>query len=304
MGRRSRHSRGRDVSGMLLLDKPAGITSNAALQGVKAAFKARKAGHTGSLDPIATGLLPLCFGEATKLSGFLLDADKYYDTVVKLGEATDTGDAEGTVTSRRDVRFSDGELQRALDAFRGEFDQVPPMYSAVKRHGQPLYKLARQGVEVEREPRRVTVSELECERPDPLRLVLRMQCSSGFYVRGLAHELGEVLRCGGHVESLRRTGVGAFRVEDAVSMETVRAAESLAELDRLLLPSEQGLQHLPGVTLSADAAFYLCRGQPVRAADLPERGWVRLYAEQAGFLGVGKVTDDGRVAPKRLFQLV
>lgn len=289
---------------MLLLDKPAGITSNAALQEVKAAFRARKAGHTGSLDPIATGLLPLCFGEATKLSGFLLDADKSYHTLVKLGEATDTGDAEGTVIARCEVEVSEADVQRALEAFRGEFDQVPPMYSAVKKDGQPLYKLARQGVEVEREPRRVTVYELECERPDPLHLVLRMRCSSGFYVRGLAHELGEALGCGGHVEALRRTGVGAFRVEDAVTMEAVRTAGSLAELDAMLLPSEQGLQHLPGITLSADAAFYLCRGQPVRAADLPRAGWVRLYAEQAGFLGVGKVLDDGRVAPKRLFQLV
>ena len=230
MGRRSKQSRGRDVCGVLLLDKPVGITSNAALQEVKAAFKARKAGHTGSLDPIATGLLPLCFGDATKLSGFLLDADKCYDTVVKLGESTDTGDAEGKVTSRRDVRFSDAELERALQGFRGEFDQVPPMYSAVKKDGQPLYKLARQGVEVEREPRRVTVHELECEHPDPLHLVLRLRCSSGFYVRGLAHELGEALGCGGHVESLRRTGVGAFRVEDAVIMETIHAAASLADL--------------------------------------------------------------------------
>jgi tRNA pseudouridine55 synthase len=304
LGRRSKQSRGRDVRGMLLLDKPAGITSNAALQEVKTAFKARKAGHTGSLDPIATGLLPLCFGEATKLSGFLLDADKSYHTLVKLGEATDTGDAEGTVIARREVDFSDADLEQALQAFRGEFDQVPPMYSAVKKDGQPLYKLARQGLEVEREARRVTVYELECERPDPQHLELRMRCSSGFYVRGLAHELGEALGCGGHVEALRRTGVGAFRVEDAVTMEAVRAAGSLAELDAMLLPAEQGLQHLPGITLSADAAFYLCRGQPVRAADLPQAGWVRLYAEQAGFLGVGKVLDDGRVAPKRLFQLV
>lgn len=304
MARRARRARGRDIQGILLLDKSAGMTSNAALQEVKTAYQARKAGHTGSLDPIATGLLPICFGEATKLSGFFLEADKHYETVLKLGESTTTGDAEGEVTARRPVRVDDAKLDAGLARFRGEIEQVPPMYSAIKVGGQPLYKLARQGIEVERKPRTLQVYRLDGHCVGADRVSLSIHCSSGFYVRGLAQELGEDLGCGAYVESLRRTGVGSLTLDAAVTLDEIRAAPDLAARDQFVLPSDAGLEHLPRIELSADAAYYLCRGQAVRAHGLPASGWVRLYAEQAGFLGVGNVLGDGRVAPKRLFRKV
>ncbi len=299
--RGKRAHRRRTVNGILLVDKPRGITSNEALQRAKHAYNARKAGHTGSLDPIATGLLPLCFGEATKASSFFLDADKRYHTLFKLGESTDTGDAEGRILARHSVDVEDRAVGQVLQDFYGPIDQIPPMYSAVKKDGQPLYKLARQGIEVERKPRRVVVHDLHWTRPDNEHLQLDIHCSSGFYVRRLAHEVGERLGCGAHVTELRRVGVGQFDVRDAVALDRICAAEDVAELDDHLIPVDEGLHHLPGVKLSTDAAYYLCRGQPVRATDLPERGWVRLYAEGAGFLGIGKILGDGRVAPKRLF---
>ncbi len=300
MGRRSRS--GRVVNGILLLDKPPGLTSNAALQAAKRVFQASKAGHTGSLDPIATGLLPLCFGEATKVSSFFLNADKYYKSVFTLGAATDTGDSEGRVLSEcANVNISDEMIESALDEFRGEIEQVPPMYSAVKFQGQPLYKLARQGIEVERKPRQVTVYELSFTRQDEVSVEISLHCSSGFYVRSLAHELGQRLACGAYVSSLRRTGVGGFSIDDAVSLQSLQQETDLQAVDSLLIAMDVGLQHLPGVRLSDDAAYYLCRGQPVKAAHVPSNGWVRLYADEVGFLGVGKVLDDGRVAPKRLF---
>jgi len=296
---------GRDVNGVLLLDKPAGLTSNQALQQAKRLFAANKAGHTGSLDPIATGLLPLCFGEATKISQFLLDADKRYRTTFRLGQRTSTGDLEGEVVSERPVEVSERDVERALAEFRGEIMQVPPMHSAIKRQGQPLYKLARKGVELELEPRPVTVYGLGMVVLDTAAgtLELDLECSRGFYVRSLARDLGEALGCGAHVATLRRIGVGGFDVADAVTLETLNQepGDDPSRLDRYLVEPDRGLQHLPGVQLSPDAAYYLCQGQPVRAADAPREGWVRLYGEQARFLGVGQMLDDGRVAPKRLF---
>ncbi|MGA8258617.1 MAG: tRNA pseudouridine(55) synthase TruB [Arenicellales bacterium] len=304
MVRRSRQ-RGRKVDGILLLDKPAGLTSNAALQEVKRAFSAAKAGHTGSLDPIATGLLPICFGEATKLSGFFLSADKRYRAGFRLGVATETGDSEGAVTRRSRVDLDDQDIERVMAGFRGEFEQVPSMYSAIKKDGKPLYELARQGIEVERQPRPVKVYSLEWRRLEDDRLAVDLHCSSGFYVRSLAQDVGDALGCGAHVDTLSRTAVGEFKLEDAVSLDRIRELrERRAGLDELLIPGDRGLQHLPGVVLSSDAAYYLVRGQAVRAASLPRSGLVRLYAEEAGFLGVGKVLGDGRVAPKRLFQSV
>ena len=300
----SKRSRGREVHGILLLDKPKGLTSNAALQEAKRAYKAVKAGHTGSLDPIATGLLPLCFGEATKVSSFFLNADKCYTSIFALGVTTDTGDAEGVEIQRtEEFNVSDLQIARALDRFRGELEQVPPMYSAVKFHGQPLYKLARQGIEVQRQPRRVTIYDVSYQRIDDRSIEIELRCSSGFYVRSLAHELGEWLGCGAHVSSLCRTGVGQFSLSEAVSLERVQQEQNLNVLDDMLISADDGLTHLPSVNLSDDAAYYLCRGQPVKAANVPPDGWVRLYASEAGFLGVGKVLDDGRVAPKRLFNL-
>jgi tRNA pseudouridine55 synthase len=300
---RHRKQRGRKVDGILLLAKPAGLTSNAALQETKSAFGAAKAGHTGSLDPIATGLLPICFGEATKLSGFFLGADKRYHAIFQLGVATETGDSEGAVTGQSVVAVDDDDIERVMERFRGDFEQVPSMYSAIKKGGKPLYELARQGIEVEREARPVTVFSLEWQRLEGDRLAVDLHCSSGFYVRSLADDVGTALGCGAHVEALSRTAVGTFKLEDAVPLEKIKELRGrYAELDALLIPGDQGLEHLPGVTLSTDAAYYLVRGQPVRAAELPRSGLVRLYAAEAGFLGVGKVLGDGRVAPKRLFQ--
>ena len=222
MGRR-RRQRGRRVDGILLLAKPAGLTSNAALQEAKRAYGAAKAGHTGSLDPIATGLLPVCFGEATKLSAFLLSADKRYHAVFKLGVATETGDSEGAVTQRSPVTVGDADIERVMEGFRGDFEQVPSMYSAIKKDGKPLYELARQGIEVEREARPVTVYSLSWQRVDGDRLAVDLHCSSGFYVRSLADDVGAALGCGAHVEALSRTAVGTFRLEDAVALEKIRA---------------------------------------------------------------------------------
>ncbi len=300
MARRNSASRGDNLSGLLLLDKPQGVTSNEALQEAKRLLNARKAGHTGSLDPIATGLLPLCFGSATKLSGFFLGADKTYWTRIRLGERTATGDSEGDVVEKKPVTVSQDDIEKALLNFQGEFLQTPPMYSAVKMNGTPLYKLARQGIEVERSPRTVVVYTMELKSFDGLDLELELKCSRGFYVRGLAHDLGNLLKCGGHVVALRRLVVADLKIEDAVNLAELTAVPDLAVRQKILTPIDGGLSHLPEVRLSADAAFYLCRGQAVRAHGLPNEGQVRLYAKEAGFLGIGMVTDDGRVTPRRL----
>lgn len=300
MARRNTASRGDNLSGLLLLDKPQGVTSNGALQEAKRLLNARKAGHTGSLDPIATGLLPLCFGSATKLSGFFLGADKTYWTRIRLGERTATGDSEGDVVEKKPVTVSQDDIEKALLNFQGEFLQTPPMYSAVKMNGTPLYKLARQGIEVERSPRTVVVYTMELKSFDGLDLELELKCSRGFYVRGLAHDLGNLLKCGGHVVALRRLVVADLKIEDAVKLAELTAVPDLAVRQKILTPIDGGLSHLPEVRLSADAAFYLCRGQAVRAHGLPNEGQVRLYAKEAGFLGIGMVTDDGRVTPRRL----
>ncbi len=304
MARRRRRNSGRDVSGILLLDKPAGITSNAALQEVKRLFRARKAGHTGSLDPLATGMLPICLGKATRISAFLLDADKEYLVRVKLGEVTTTADAEGEVVERHDpAGVSREALEEVLPRFRGEIEQLPPMYSAVKHKGERLYKLAREGVEVERQPRTITIHALELlDFRNPL-FEIRVHCSKGTYVRTLAEDIGRALGVGAHVAGLRRTRVGPYEESGMVTLERV---ESLAEaggtaaLDELLLPVDTGLAQWPEVRLGADSAFYLQQGQPVMVPRAPTEGWVRIYDRDGRFLGVGEIDDDGRVAPRRL----
>lgn len=289
-----------DISGILLLDKPAAMTSNGALQAVKAIFRACKAGHTGSLDPIATGLLPICFGEATKVSQFLLDADKRYRTVFRLGVSTDTYDSEGEVIARRPVEVGRREIERVLREFHGEIEQTPPMYSAIKHSGKSLYKLARKGIEVERHPRRVVVHQIRCLGLHDALLELEIHCSKGTYVRALAHDLGERLGCGAHVAGLRRLAVGELTVDRAVSLETVRSAADPEARAALLLPIDIALSGLPDVHLTPLAAHYLCRGQPVSVRHSHSPGWVRLYAGAEQFLGMGQVLDDGRVAPRRL----
>lgn len=298
-GRRPR----RPVSGVLLLDKPVGWTSNAALQAVKHLYQAAKAGHTGSLDPLASGLLPICLGEATKLSGFLLNADKGYRFTCRLGVTTTTGDAEGEVVAIRPVGpLSRESMEAALRRFAGTIRQIPPMYSALKHNGQPLYKLARKGMEVERAPREVTVRELRLLRLDDEEFECELRCSKGTYVRTLATDLGEILGCGAHVTALRRTVVEPFDAARMVTLESLRewAEQGLAVLDTKLLPSDSAVTQWPAVRVGGDAAFYLRQGQPVLAPRAPSQGWVRLYQDEQRFFGIGEILDDGRVAPRRL----
>ncbi len=300
-----RRAKGRDVHGILLLDKPSGITSNAALQQVKRLYFARKAGHTGSLDPLASGVLPICMGEATKVSAFLLDADKRYRVRCQLGVRTATGDAEGEVLETRAVNsYSRAQLESVLEQFRGSIEQIPPMYSALKHQGQRLYKLARQGVEVERQPRPVDIYALALTAQDDDWIEIDVHCSKGTYVRTLVEDIGEKLGCGAHVCALRRTGVGPY---DETGLVTIAVLEELkqsdlAAMDRLLLPIESALTQWPGVELSTDAAFYLQQGQPVLVPRAPTSGWVRLYERDHTFLGMGEILDDGRVAPRRLMK--
>ena len=295
--------KGRDIDGVLLLDKPRGITSNAALQFAKRLLNARKAGHTGSLDPLATGLLPLCFGEATKVSGFLLDADKEYAVTARLGEKTASGDADGPVVLSRPVPvLGESDIQQALRRFTGPIVQIPPMYSALKVEGQPLYKLARQGVEVERAARPVTIFDLvlEAQRENELDLIVR--CSKGTYVRTLVEDIGETLGCGAHVVALRRLRSGAFALDRAYTPEQLEEFSMQNALDQTLLPVESALVDWPCVELTDDAAFFVRRGQSVFAPTTLEPGWVRLSTPQHEFLGVGQVLEDGRVAPRRLLR--
>jgi len=303
-----RHKRGRPVNGILLLDKPEGITSNKALQSVKNMYFAQKAGHTGSLDPLATGMLPICFGDATKVSAFLLDADKRYQLSCKLGVVTNTGDSEGEIISQADVpELNREQLEAVLNSFKGEIEQIPPMFSALKHKGERLYNLARQGIEVERKARAVTIYELDLINFEGDTLKLDVSCSKGTYVRTLVEDIGAKLGCGAHVTQLRRLTVGPFT--DPEKMVTVEQLEALREHDRdalddLLLPTDAGLMHWPDVQLNADMSYYLLQGQPVQVPRAPTEGWVRIYnADKQQFIGVGQVADDGKIAPKRLFQV-
>lgn len=295
----------RDIDGIILLDKPLGWSSNQALGRVKYLLAARKAGHTGSLDPLATGLLPLCFGQATKVSGWLLDADKRYEAVARLGVVTRTGDLEGEVLRECPVpALSATAIERACAGLRGEIRQVPPMYSALKHEGRRLYELARKGVEVERPARAVTVHALTASLIAPDRLRIQVRCSKGTYIRTLVEDLGEALGCGATVAELRRTGHGAFDAADMVSLATLENAADAAGpqgLERWLLPADRALADRPEVRLDAASSRFLRQGQPVFVAGVRDTGPLRLYDPQGTFLGVGQLQDDGRVAPRRLF---
>jgi tRNA pseudouridine55 synthase len=299
MSRRRR--KGRSVSGVLLLDKPTGISSNKVLQQVKNLFKAAKAGHTGSLDPLATGMLPICFGEATKISAFLLDANKTYRFLCQLGQTTTTGDTEGEVIKTSDFsKVTRADIERLLADFTGDIEQIPPMYSALKHNGQRLYKLAREGIEVERKPRTVTIFDIQLHSLEQGIMDIEVTCSKGTYVRTLAEDIGEALGCGAHIKQLRRLSVGPYE-GDMVTVEELEevAAQGTHELDRLLLPVESGVADWPDVHLGADAAFYMSQGQPILVPQAPTEGWVRIYDQQK-FMGVGEVQDDGKVAPRRM----
>lgn len=295
----------RKVDGILVLDKPRGLTSNAALQKVRWLLNAEKAGHTGSLDPLATGVLPLCFGEATKFSQYLLDADKGYETVAQLGVTTTTGDAEGEVIEQRPVAVTMAQLSDALAPFRGAIQQIPPMYSALKRDGQPLYKLARAGEVVEREARSVTIARLDLLELSGDRARLAVACSKGTYVRTLVEDIGQLLGCGAHVAELRRTQAGPFGLAQAVSLEALEQAHAEGgseALDSFLQPVDSGLEHWPRIGLSEHTAYYWLHGQPVWSPDAPKFGMVRVEDHNGRFIGIGEVSDDGRIAPRRLIR--
>jgi len=311
----SRRKRGRSVHGIVLLDKATGCSSNHALQRVKRLFNAQKAGHTGSLDPLATGMLPICFGEATKISSFLLDANKTYLTDAHLGVRTNSGDADGEIISTSAVAadLSPEKINAVLQTFCGEIDQIPPMYSAISINGQRLYKLARQGIEVERPARRVTIHALELEKFDGQIIRLRVRCSKGTYIRSLVEGIGEKLGCGAHVATLRRESVEPF---DYAAMVTEGQLSALADaagekaLDCRLLPLDSALNHLPRVEVSADSAKAFQQGQKIQVL-LPEivnqppakQESARIYAESR-MLGLGSIDSHGAeltVQPIKVF---
>lgn len=280
------------------------MTSNTALQKVKYLFGARKAGHTGSLDPLATGMLPICFGEATKFSQFLLESDKCYLVTAKLGEKTTTGDAEGEVIERRAIpTISHAQLTMALQTFLGSQQQVPPMFSAIKFQGKPLYELARKGIEIERKSRTIHVYALEYVNFIDSSLTLKIHCSKGTYVRTLIEDIGEKLGCCAYVSMLHRTFVFPYEKDKMLTLaevEEIQKNQGSEKLIDYLLPMETSIASFPSVKLSTSAQFYIKTGQPVMIPHLPTQGLVQLFSESEGFLGVGEILEDGRVAPKRL----
>jgi len=302
--------RGRDVHGVFLLDKHQGASSNDVLQKVKRLFNANKAGHTGALDPLATGMLPICLGEATKFSQYLLDSDKRYRVIARLGERTDTSDADGNIVERRPITFDQAALDAALDYFRGDTMQVPTMFSALKYQGRKLYEYAREGITVPREARPIKVFELQFIRWEGDELELEIHVSKGTYIRTIIDDLGERLGCGAHVIMLRRLQVARYPIERMVTLEqlqevaaTVNMAETpdYSALDALLLPMDSPAEEFPMVNLLPTVAAYFKQGMPVQVADAPEQGLVRVTeGDEQKFIGMAEIADDGRVAPRRL----
>jgi tRNA pseudouridine55 synthase len=303
----ARRRKGRPVHGILVLNKPAGQTSNRSLQIAKRLYFAAKAGHTGSLDPLATGVLPLCFGEATKFSQYLLDSDKIYRSTFLLGVRTNSSDADGEVIETADASaITEAQVIEALKPFEGDIEQIPSMFSALKHQGQPLYKLARQGLEVERKVRAVTVFELKLEafRPgDRPEADVYIHASKGTYVRSIAEDMGQALGCGAHVKALHRVKAGPFDESMAVSLsalEALKTDDSYQAIDALLVPMDSALTDMPEVHLAESASFYVQQGQAVRVANAPLGGVVKMISDQGVFLGIGEMLEDGRVTPKRL----
>lgn len=286
----------RVVDGVLLLDKPGGMSSNGALQAARRLFNAAKAGHTGTLDPMATGLLPLTFGEATKFSQMLLDADKTYEATLCLGVETDSGDAEGQVVATAPVAFGPDLLEEALESLRGAIEQIPPMHSALKRDGKPLYEYARAGIEVERAPRRVTIHSLELLEAAPDRLQLRVACSKGTYIRSLAMDLGRKLGCGAHLTALRRTRIGPFGIEAACTL--ARIEESGAARDDLLAGPDALVAHLPAIRLAGEQGDALMLGRTFQL-DGYAPGLVRVYSQEQ-FIGLAEIRPDRMLVARRL----
>lgn len=309
----ARKPKGRFVDGIVLLDKDTGMSSNFALQRVKRIYNAAKAGHTGALDPLATGMLPICLGEATKFSQHLLDADKRYLVTAKLGVRTDTSDSDGEVVQTRPVDFTQEQLDEALEHFRGDTMQVPSMYSALKHQGQPLYKYAREGIDVPREARPITVFELNFIKLEEDELTLEIHCSKGTYIRTITDDLGEMLGCGAHVIMLRRTGVAGYPYDKMVTLEQLESLLAQAEaeeqppktrLDPLLLPMDTAVSNFKEINVTDDIATYLMHGNPVQVPNLPVDELVRItLGEERKFVGIGAMNDDGLLAPKRLIVL-
>jgi tRNA pseudouridine55 synthase len=292
----------RDVDGILILDKPLGLSSNQALQQARKLYRARKAGHCGSLDPLATGVLPICMGEATKFSSYLLGADKTYRASCKLGQTTTTGDAEGEVIDNTRVCVSEEQLRQTLPRFTGEIEQIPPMYSALKHQGKRLYELARQGKQVERKPRKIKIYRLAFLSYENETLAIEVSCSKGTYIRTLAEDIGATLGCGAHLTALRRLTVDSFDEQQATSIETLQtlARQGEAQLDGLLLPLGSALGQFPELKLDASASLDLTHGKRIPVPGCGITGLCRLISNQGLFLGLGEVSSDAELAAKRL----
>ena len=292
----------RDIDGILILDKPAGISSNHALQQVRRLYRARKAGHCGSLDPLATGVLPVCLGQATKFSSYLLGASKTYRACAMLGRTTTTGDSEGEEIASRPVNVSREQVEAVLPRFIGAIEQVPPMYSAIRHEGRRLYQLAREGRQVERKPRGVEVYSLELLSFDHDSFEFEVCCSKGTYVRTLAEDIGNALDCGAHLTALRRTAVDQLVLQDAVSVDRLQqlAAEDNEQIDRLLLPVSAALDRFSELRLDAVASLDICHGRRVKLAHAPAIGLYRLVSDEGRFMGLGEVGPDAELAAKRL----
>lgn len=304
MGRRNK--KGRNITGIIVVDKPTGRSSNHVLQQVKRLFDAKKAGHTGNLDPLATGVLPICLGEATKVSSYLLDSDKQYQVTCQLGVVTDSGDSDGKVLTTSPVpEFTEQDLLDLIPKFTGEQDQVPPMFSALKYQGQPLYKLARQGIEVERKSRRITIYNIQLLSVTADSFTLDVRCSKGTYIRTLVEDISQELGCGGHVSMLRRVAAAGYQIEQAVTVEQLEhlAEQGLQSLDAILLPTEDALPDWPAISVTDDMVTALRFGQTINVDQSFESAQVRLFDLNKQFLGLGEMSEQGIVAPKRVFVL-
>ena len=302
MGRRGRSGDYRDVDGILIFDKPLGCSSNQALQQVRKLYRARKAGHCGSLDPLATGILPICLGEATKFSSYLLGANKTYCATCRLGETTTTGDAEGEVVERRPVTVDATQVERSLTQFVGEIEQIPPMYSALKHQGKRLYQLAREGKQVERKARRVMIFKLALLSCTGDSLSFEVSCSKGTYIRTLAEDIGAVLGCGAHLTALRRSAVDSFVEQDGVTIEQLQVLEPQGRdhLDALLLPVTRAVVQFPELILDASSSLMISQGKRVQLGVSEVAGLHRLVTTEGRFMGLGEVAQDGELAAKRL----
>lgn len=298
-----RPKKGNPLDGILLLDKPLGMSSNAALQRAKGLYKARKAGHTGSLDPLASGVLPICFGEATKVSAFLLSSDKRYRTVAQLGQISSTGDMEGEILETKPVPALDSAaIEAVLAQFRGPIEQIPPMHSALKHEGTPLYKLARQGISIERKVRHVTIYELTVVESSETTLTLDVLCSKGTYIRTLVEDIGNALGCGAFVAELRRTEVSPFGEYPIYTLEQLTALAETGGLMDILLPVDTAIAHWPSLNLNAEETQRLCNGLRVERDDVPEAEGIRLYDPENRFIGTGQRHESGLLAAKRLLR--